>query len=152
MPLYSCSWRRMRRATHEALTKRVVQNYHPLQTKEATILSSSLLSPSATPNLEKHFHRSAASTILSILYDYPTLKSIHDPTLEKIEEYILRTSHAAIPGTYFVDIFPWMMYIPERSGITFHHLTLFMLTHDTTKIREMEARRPSTIHPGFCYV
>ena len=114
---YSCSWRRMRRAAHEALAKRVVQNYHPLQTKEATILVSSLLSPSAGLNLEKHFHRLGASTILSILYDYPTLKSIHDPTLEEIEEYMLRTSRAAMPGTYFVDIFPWMMYIPERYGM-----------------------------------
>lgn len=122
-PLCSCSWRRMRRATHEALTKRVVQKYYPLQTKEATILAFSLLSPSASLNPEKHFHRLAASTVLSILYDYPTLKSIHDPTLEKIEEYMLRTSHAAIPGTYFVDIFPWMMYIPERSGM------LFIISH-----------------------
>ena len=117
MPSYSCSWRRMRRAAHEALTKRVVQNYQPLQSKEATILASTLLSPSAGLDLKKHFHRLAASTILSILYDYPTLKSIHDPTLEKIEEYMLRTSRAALPGTYFVDIFPWMMYITERSGI-----------------------------------
>ena len=36
-------WRRIRRAAHEALTKRAVQNYHPIKTKEATILVSSIL-------------------------------------------------------------------------------------------------------------
>ena len=47
MPSPLRSWRRMRRAAHEALTKRVVRNYHPIQTKEATILALSLLSPSS---------------------------------------------------------------------------------------------------------
>jgi len=112
-----CSWRRMRRAAHEALTKRVVQNYHPIQTKEATILTLSLLSSSSSFNLEKQFHRVTASTILSIVYDYPTLESINDHVLEKIEDYLSRLSYAAMPGNYFVDIFPWMMHIPERSGI-----------------------------------
>ena len=117
MSSYLCSWRRMRRAAHEALTKRVVQNYHPIQTKEATILVSSLLLPSADFNLEGQFHRVSASTILSIVYDYPTLESIHDPAVKHIEDYVLRISHASLPGSYFVNIFPWMMYIPERFGI-----------------------------------
>jgi cytochrome P450 len=41
--MYFYSWRRMRRASHEALTKMAVQRYHPIQTKEATILVSALL-------------------------------------------------------------------------------------------------------------
>lgn len=110
-------WRRLRRAAHEALTKRVIQDYHPIQTKEATILVSSLLTSSAS--LKMQFKRLAASTILSICYDYPTLVSEHDPTLEKIEEYNARTGAAALPGAYFVDMFPWMIYIPERSWLLF---------------------------------
>jgi len=105
----------MRRAAHEALSKRAVQNYHPIQAKEATILVSSLISSSTGFNLEKQFHRATSSAILSIIYDYPTLESIYDPTLKKIEDYLLRISHAGRPGSYFVDIFPWMMHIPERS-------------------------------------
>jgi hypothetical protein len=84
--------------------------------KEATILASSLLSSSTGAKLEKQFHRVAASMILSIVYDYPTLESIEDPTLQKIEGYVLRLSHAAMPGSYFVNIFPWMLHIPERFG------------------------------------
>jgi hypothetical protein len=41
-------WRRMRRAAHEALTKKFIQNYHPIQIKEATIMVSSLLKPTAS--------------------------------------------------------------------------------------------------------
>jgi hypothetical protein len=104
----------MRRAALEALTKRAVKNYNHIQTKEATILVSSLLLPSSDLKQDKHFKRMAASTIMSIVYDYPTIMSEHDHAVEKIERYNDRTSHAAGMGSYFVDIFPWMKHIPER--------------------------------------
>jgi hypothetical protein len=114
---YSC--RRIRRAAQEALTKRVVQRYHPIQTKEATILVSSLLTPSVSLNLDKQFQRLSASTIMSILYDHPTILSEHDHTLNQIDAYNLRASKAENIGSYFVDIFPWMIHIPERSWLLF---------------------------------
>ena len=105
----------MRRAAHEALTKRAVKNYNLIQTKEATVLVSSLLMPSSNLKQDRHFKRLAASTIMSIVYDYPTIMSEHDPTFEKIERHINRTGHAAEMGSYFVDIFPWMKHMPKRS-------------------------------------
>ena len=108
------SWRRMRRASHEALTKRMVQKYQPIQTKEATILVSSLLTPSADLRQDRHFKRLAASTIMSIVYDYPTIMSEHDHAVEGIERYNDRLSIAFIVGSYLVDIFPWMKHIPAR--------------------------------------
>ncbi|KAI9450255.1 cytochrome P450 [Russula earlei] len=111
---YGERWRRLRRAAHEALSKKALRNYHPIQTKEATILVSSLLMPSASLYPDKQFQRFAASTIMSILYDHPTMVSEHDETLKMIEEYTLRLSHSAAPGSNLVDIFPWMMHIPER--------------------------------------
>jgi cytochrome P450 len=109
------SWRRMRRSAHEALTKRVLQNYHPVLMKESIILLSSLLTPSANLKQDRHFKRLAASIIMSIVYDYPTIMSEHDQATEEIEIYNDRISHAVTPGSYFVDIFPWMNRIPERS-------------------------------------
>ena len=109
------SWRRMRRAAHEALTKRAVQNYRPVQMKEATILVSSLLTPSAGLKQDGHFKRSAASTIMSIVYDYPTIVSEHDHAVEGIEKYNDRLSYTMTMGYYLVDIFPWMKHIPARS-------------------------------------
>jgi hypothetical protein len=119
------SWRRLRRAAHESLTKTVVQQYYPIQTKEATILVSSLLTPSVSLDLDKQLKRLSASTILSIIYDYPTITSEHDDTLERIEDYNLRLSKAVIPGSYFVDIFPWMLHIPERSFTSVRYLILY---------------------------
>ena len=107
----------MRRGAHEALTKRAVQNYYPLQTKEATILASSLVASSGDVDLPKQFHRTGASTIMSIVYDYPTLESENDPAVKNIEDFMLRICDAMKPGRYLVNIFPWMMYIPERFGI-----------------------------------
>jgi len=141
----------MRRAAHEALTKRAVQNYYPIQTKEATILASSLISSSAKVDLPKQFHRAGASTIMSIVYDYPTLKTVDDPTVKNIEDFMLRMTDAMKPGRYLVDIFPWMLYIPERSWI-FLMIPICMLTYDPQKVCEMEAGRLETIYPGLCDV
>jgi len=113
------SWRRLRRASHEALTKRVIQNYHPIQIKEATILVSSLLRNPANHKPDVHFKRLAASTIMSILYDYPTILSEHDHAVEGIEKFNDRITQALTMGSYFVDILPWMKYIPARSGLCF---------------------------------
>jgi len=111
---FTCSSRRIRRAAHEALTKRVLHSYRPIETKEATILVSSLLASSASTQPEKHFQRFTTSTIMSIVYDHPTIVSEHDPTIEKINDYIDRFGRAAALGSNLVDIFPWMMYIPDR--------------------------------------
>jgi hypothetical protein len=141
----------MRRAAHEALTKRAVQNYYPIQTKEATILAWSLVSSPANVDLPKQFHRAGASTIMSIVYDYPTLESMNDPAVSYIEDFMLRISNAMKPGSYLVDIFPWMMYIPERSCI-FLIIPICMLTYDLQKVCEVEAGRLETIYPGLCDV
>jgi len=136
------SWRRMRRAAHEALTKRAVQDYYPIQTKEATILVSSLLTLSASVNPEKHFSRLATSTIMSILYDYPTIMTEHDDAVNGIEAYLHRLGKAILPGSYFVNIFPWMVHIPEKSRILFL-ISLYILTHDQPRFArwKREARK-----------
>jgi hypothetical protein len=105
-------WRRTRRAAHEILTKVVVRDYHPVFCKEAVLLASAILkNPDA---LEKHIQRSSASATMSILYDYPTLENEHDDTLTKIHAFIDRLSAATAPGAYLVELFPWMIHIPER--------------------------------------
>ena len=128
-----------------------MQRYHPIQTKEATILVLSLLTPSINLNPDKQFQRLSASTILSILYDHTTIVSEHDQTLEKIDAYNLRLSKAEMLGSYFVDIFPWMVHIPERSWLPFY---LLFVDTDTrpNQICEMEAGRLNTIYRGLYHV
>jgi cytochrome P450 len=108
-------WRRMRRAAHEALTKVAVRRYYPIQTKEATILVSALL---ANPEKrEQHFQRTAASAIMSITYDYPTLTSGKDKAVQEIDRILNWASQRAV-GTSVVEFFPWMVHVPERSAYT----------------------------------
>jgi len=56
---------------------------------------------------------------MSILYDYPTLISENDTTINEIDTYNKRVTYAAMPGNFLVEFFPWMMYIPERLYIKF---------------------------------
>jgi hypothetical protein len=69
-----------------------------------------------TPDaLDKHIQRSSASATMSILYDYPTLENDeHDKTLTGIHAFIDRLSAASTPGAHLVEVFPWMIHIPER--------------------------------------
>jgi hypothetical protein len=102
----------MRRAAHEALTKVAVQRYHPIQTKEATILVSALL---ANPEGRvQHIQRTAASTIMSITYDYPTLASGLDKVVREMDKSLHWVARAAA-GTSLVEFLPWMIHVPQRS-------------------------------------
>ena len=90
----------------------VVRDYHPVFCKEAILLASALFE---TPlALEKHIQRSAASATLSILYDYPTLENENDEIITMVYTFTGRVSAAAAPGAHLVELFPWMIHIPER--------------------------------------
>ena len=103
----------MRRASHEALYKGAVNRYHPIHIKEATILVSALL---ADPeNRDQHVQRTTASTIMSILYDHPTLISGQDEGVQEIHRNGINRTRAAV-RTSLVEFFPWMIYVPKRSA------------------------------------
>lgn len=120
-------WRRTRRAAHEILIKVVVRDYHPVFCKEAILLASAILDNPG--GLDKHIQRSSASATMSILYDYPTLENEHDGTLSQIHTFIDRVSAASAPGSHLVELFPWMIHIPERyESIS---LTVLSLLHGT---------------------
>jgi hypothetical protein len=105
------SWRHMRRAAQEALTKTTVQRYYPILTKEATILASTFLSN--PKNRDQHFQRAIASMMLSILYDSPTLTSTEDKVIQDVRRALNSSLRAAV-GTSLVEFFPWMIYVPQR--------------------------------------
>jgi hypothetical protein len=51
---------------------------------------------------------------MSILYDYPTLETENDNTLKEIHAFNDHVSEAAAPGAHLVELFPWVMHIPDR--------------------------------------
>ena len=102
----------MRRAAHEALGE-AVAHYHPIQTTESILLTSSLLN---TPNnWDAHIRKSAASMIMSMVYSHPPIKGEGDggEAVVRINNFVERIVKAAYPGAHFVEFFPWMKFIPE---------------------------------------
>ena len=94
------------------LTKAIVRDYQPIFCKEAILLAlSAIENPDA---LDKHIARASASATMSILYDYPTLEDDHDEMLRDIHTFNDRMALACAPGAYLVELFPWMIHIPER--------------------------------------
>lgn len=103
----------MRRADHEALGGEAITNYHPIQITESLLLTSSLLN---TPNSwDAHIRKSAASTIMSMVYSHPPIKGEGDggEAVVRINDFVERIVKAAYPGAHFVEFFTWMKFIPE---------------------------------------
>ena len=102
----------MRRASSDSFSKNAVRNYHAIQTKEAVLLAWKMLSEPA--DVDKQFHRTAASMVMSVVYDLP-VESDNDPNVSRIKEYMERLLASTIAGAHWVEFLPWMKYIPKRS-------------------------------------
>jgi hypothetical protein len=101
----------MRKAAIENFSKSSVKAFYETQTTEAIILTSDMLDHPA--QWDQHFRRAPASTTLSVLFGYPTLKSGQDPSVVAINEFAERIFKAASTGTYLVHFFPWLRYVPS---------------------------------------
>ncbi|THH19397.1 hypothetical protein EW146_g1752 [Bondarzewia mesenterica] len=108
---YNDVWRRMRKASHEGLNKGVAHKYQPVQTTEAVLLVSGVLSD--PEHWDAHLRRTAASTIMSMVYDAPPIASGQDPSVRLINDFVARLTRAAYPGAHLVEFFPWMIYAPS---------------------------------------
>jgi len=108
---YGDAWRQMRKASYEAFGKGFVKKFHATQTTEALLLASRMLDEPA--KWDQHSCRAAASTILSVLYGYPTIMSERDDTVEAINHCGDRLTRAAYPGAHLIEFFTWMQYIPS---------------------------------------
>ena len=60
-----------------------------------------------------HPWRAGASTVLTALYDSPSIASTDDPALAKVNGFVEQAIQYAIPGKYLVEIFTWMKYLPS---------------------------------------
>lgn len=106
------SWRRLRKAAHEGLNKGVVHRFHPTQHLEGVLLACGLLVE--PDNWDGHLRRTAASAIMTMVYDEPPIISGNSQSVRLINDFVARLTRAALPGAHLVEFFPWMMYIPTR--------------------------------------
>jgi hypothetical protein len=110
----------MRKASHESLSKSVVESYKMPQLNEAILLTSGLLAQPAT--WDNHLRRTAASMLMSVTYDTPPVvsESEMDPRVKDVNDFVARLTRATLPGAHLLEFFPWMMYIPSRFGTSLH--------------------------------
>ncbi|KIJ35877.1 hypothetical protein M422DRAFT_257346 [Sphaerobolus stellatus SS14] len=114
---YGEYWRRLRRAMHEKFHHGMVDTFKPAQRKHARDLLRRLLS---TPqDYPEHVRHVAGAVIMEITYGIH-IKPENDPYLIVGEKATRALGEVHIPGTFLVDIFPWMKYIPHwMPGATF---------------------------------
>ena len=103
----------MRRAAHHGFNVRAVEAYRHVQEKQAASLVLNILQDS--DRWDSHLRRSAASTILQVAYGMPPLDDTpaSSALIKRLNGILDRILRASIPGAYFVDIFPWMLHIPD---------------------------------------
>ncbi|KAI0737944.1 cytochrome P450 [Daedaleopsis nitida] len=107
---YTGRWRRMRRASHEGLHSAVVKDFQPVQTLEAALLLNDIV---ATPTKwEEHMTRNAGSTVLSVTYDTPPVKSVNDPALALLCELTTKVVRAGYVDGFLVEFVPFLQHIP----------------------------------------
>jgi hypothetical protein len=95
--------------------------------------------------------RSAASTIMSIVYDHPPIKSEDEPSVVRINDFVERIVRAAYPGAHLVEFFPWMRYLPEwmakwkREAMKWyrHDSTFFVGLYNNVQKRVVRIRKIS---------
>ena len=116
-PFYSFAlifyrWRRFRRVAVEGFSKSAVQHFHPIQGREAIMLSLALMKSPST--LEKHLQRHVWSIMPSVNYHFPPVDSEDDPVVVGVAKHVERLLHEMLPGMRLVEFFTWMRYIPSR--------------------------------------
>ncbi|KAI0792987.1 cytochrome P450 [Irpex lacteus] len=105
-------WRRWRRASHATFGPNGVKNSDCQRaTKKAAVLATlrTLVEPD---KWEHNLDVFAASGIFNAVYGWAPLDA-DSPHIEATYELATRISDAVVPGAYFVDIFPFMKYLPE---------------------------------------
>ncbi|KAA1476628.1 cytochrome P450 [Dentipellis sp. KUC8613] len=117
---HDAAWREARKAAHEALNKEAALQYLPMQMTEAVLLAAVLLTN--PKDWCHHFQRRAASLMVSMIYDHPptTAEEAGNSTLGVINLIIGRFLHAAKPGAYLVEFFPWMILAKWRTDAEEH--------------------------------
>ncbi len=102
----------MRRAAHEGLHKSASKALNNIQTTEAVLLANGILE--SPERWEKHMRRFTASMIMTAVYDTPAIHSLEEESVRRINDHVIRVAQSTLPGSYWVELFPWMKHIPSR--------------------------------------
>ncbi|CAE6506514.1 unnamed protein product [Rhizoctonia solani] len=103
-------WRKQRRMTHEVLHKKASEEFWPAVMKQSRLALQRLLD--RPENYPEDFKHMAACTILSTAYGYEVTSS-KEELVEIVETANKGLCQAALPGNFFVNVVPWLRYVPS---------------------------------------
>ena len=100
----------MRRVIHDRFNIRACPDFYSLQEREAASLVTRLIRDPSRYN--DHLGRCTTATMLRTVYGRQGKGASDEKITRGIREFIHRVVSAALPGSYLVDIFPWLMCAP----------------------------------------
>ncbi|KAF8671204.1 cytochrome P450 [Rhizoctonia solani] len=106
---YGERWRAQRRMTHELLHKRASEELWPSIIKNSRLALEQLLDK--PDEFESHLRRMAGSSIIKSVYGYEATAS-NDALFEAVSQAVQGFSQAVLASNFYVNLFPWMQYIP----------------------------------------
>ncbi|KAF9457683.1 cytochrome P450 [Collybia nuda] len=109
---YGDHWRRHRRLMHQNFHPSAATRFRPHELKATHNLLQRLLDDPGVDGLIGHLRHMAGGTIISIAYGIEVLPE-NDPYIEGAESAIKPLVTAGVPGTFLVDAFPFLKYVPD---------------------------------------
>lgn len=107
---YTQKWRDHRRAFHQYFNQREVAKYEPIQVQECRAFLRRMLD--APDDLAQHVRQIFTAIILKAVYDMD-IKGLDDEYLLLAQEAVLGTIQSRLPGTYWIEFFPFFKHIPS---------------------------------------
>ncbi|KAH7922532.1 cytochrome P450 [Leucogyrophana mollusca] len=104
------TFKKLRRALHAQLQSKMAETYEPIQTRSAIDVILDILDDPKQHQM--HVKRYSASVIMSITYGKTTPTTYADPEVIKIGSYQRRLGTMLRPGSYLVDTFPILRFVP----------------------------------------
>ncbi|KAF5370351.1 hypothetical protein D9758_006937 [Tetrapyrgos nigripes] len=144
-------WRKMRRATEPQLGVKSLMQYENIQTDEAILFAYDMLR--RPDKCLENILRVTASVILSVVYDQPPLRSLDEPSVHVMDDFLHKLNRAAQPGAHIVEAIPVLEYIPtflsswkKNAKRDFQKFSsMFLKDYSTVKERLIDEQRQSLL-------
>ncbi|KAH7343236.1 cytochrome P450 [Rhizoctonia solani] len=109
---YGERMRKTRKLLYEGMSVRAMTDLYPLQEQEVIKFVQRLLK---TPEqLQEHIHQTVGSSLLKLTYGY-NVEGVNDHLIVLANNAMTMFSNSATPGTWMVDTFPFLRYLPWSS-------------------------------------
>ncbi|KAI5831456.1 cytochrome P450 [Schizophyllum commune Tattone D] len=109
---YGERWRRHRRVFRQQFGPPAAKALWPTQLSEAHALLRRLLATPSSESLDENLRHNAASVIMNVIYGI-SLEDEDDRYVRFAERALDGMAQAARPGAFFVDVIPWLRYVPQ---------------------------------------